>query len=172
MALTQDQLTRLRDDIAAHPVWGTVPQNGNNAYTIAEAYNLPATPDFWVYRTALGKREIYEETSPEGTVWNWDTWMAQTATERDAWVEMFNTTVAVINPSLAQARNGINTIFKGTTGPVVAQRTHLNAMYRRLASAAEKLFVTSGAGTTSSPGLMGYEGDISMSDVEQCWAIP
>src|SRR5262245_17630183 len=109
MALTQEQLTLLKTDIAAHPVWGQMAHTGDNAYAIAAAYNQPASPDFWVYRTSLGEKEIYEATSSESTTWNWTTYMAQTVTERDAWVLMFRP--GGINPALPQARTGITQIF-------------------------------------------------------------
>jgi hypothetical protein len=170
MPLTTEQLTRLRDDIASHPIWGSVAHTGDNAFTIASAYNLPASPDFWVYRTSLAEQEIYEATSSESTTWSWTTYMAQTVTERDAWMLMFRP--GQINPSLPQARAGITQIFSGNTQPQIAQRTHLTALFRRRATEAEQLFVTTGAGTTASPATMGHEGPITMSDVTQCWDVP
>jgi hypothetical protein len=170
MALTPEQLTLLKNDIAAHPVWGALPHTGDNSYVIAAAYNQLATPDFWVYRTALTEQEIYEATSSEGTTWSWATYMAQTVTERDAWVLMFRP--GQINPSLPQARNGITQIFSGNTAPQLAQKTHLSALFRERASEAEKLFHTSGQGTTASPAVMGFQGQLTMSDVDQAWAMP
>jgi hypothetical protein len=167
--LTPEQLAVLKADIAAHPVWGSLPHTGDNAYAIAAGYNQPASPDVWVYRTSLGEKEIYEATSTDGTTWNWQTYMAQTVTERDAWVLIFRP--GQINPSLAQTRAGINTIFGGSTGPVVAQRTHLAALFRRRATQAEDLFAT-GPGTTASPATMTFEGLLRPADVENAWAIP
>jgi hypothetical protein len=169
MPLTADQLLTLRDDIAAHPLWSAMPHNSDSAYAIAAAYNQPAQPDFWVYRTALGEKEIYEATSSEGTTWSWVTYMAQTVTERDAWTLMFRP--GTINPSLPQARAGITQIFSGNTGAQVAQRTHLTALFRERASVAEALFAVSGQGTTGSPAVMGFEGTLTGSDVEQAWAL-
>lgn len=171
MALTPAQLDLLKADIAAHPVWGQLAHTGDNAYTIAAAYNLPAEPDYWVWRTALGEQEVYEDTSPDGTTWKWATYKAQTVQDRDCWARMFNP--GVVNPSLKQTRDGWTDIFGGQ-GASLAQVNFLLALSRERASEAEKLLMVpgSGQGSPASPAVMGFQGDLTASDIDQAWARP
>jgi hypothetical protein len=171
MALTTQQLTLLKADIAAHPVYGALPHTGENAYTIAAGYNALAEPDFWVWRTMLSEQEIYEATSSAGTTWSWATYKAQSLQDRDAWERMM--APGQVNPSLAQTRAGWDTIF-GTQGASLQQINFLLALGREKASQAEKLLIvpSSGTGTTASPAVMGFQGQLTGSDVEQAWAIP
>jgi hypothetical protein len=171
MPLTTQQLTLLKADIAAHPVYGSLAHTGENAYTIAAGYNQIASPDFWVWRTTLAEQEVYEATSPDGTSWNWATYKAQTVQDRDSWARMFNP--GVVNPSLAQTRAGWQAIFGGQ-GASQQQVNFLLALGREKASQAEQLLIvpSSGTGTTASPAVMGFQGNLTGSDVEQAWAIP
>ena len=155
MPLTAAQLEVLAADIAAHPILAALPENSDSAFLIADTYNITASPDFWVYKTSLTEQEVYEDTTTEGTTWNWTTFMAQTNQERETWALMFRR--GTINPSLPQARNGITQIFGGSTAPTVAQRTHVTTLFRRRATVAEKLLIVpaSGAGTTANPATMG-----------------
>jgi hypothetical protein len=171
VALTPQQLTALKVDIAAHPTYGTLPHTGDNAYTIAAGYNQLAVPDFWVLRTALTEKEIYEGTAPDGTTWSWATYKAQSVQDRDAWTRMM--APGVVNPSLEQTRAGWQAIFGGQ-GASLVQVNFLLALSRERASTAEKLLIVpaSGAGTSASPAVMGFQGSLTGSDVEQAWAIP
>jgi hypothetical protein len=172
MALTPAQQVKLRADIAADPALNTLVHNADGAVFVADTYNLTAQPDFWVYKTALGEQAIYEHTSPDGTVWDWTTYIAQNQREADAWGRMFSGGGGQINPALPQARGGVDKIFGGTGQAVQAQRAHLHSMFRRLATRAEKLFAdtSQGAGTAPAPATMTFEGMLTMSDVEQAWA--
>jgi hypothetical protein len=168
MALTTQQLTLLKQDIATHPALASLPQTADNAFAIAAFYNQPASPDFFVWRTSLGEQEIYEATSPAQSTWNWATYKAQSIQDRDCWTRMMNP--GVINPSLAQTRAGWNTIF-GTQGASLAQVNFLLSLGSRRSTAAEALFST-GTGSAASPATMGYEGTISYTDVQQAWELP
>lgn len=170
MPLTVPQLDVLAADIAAQPILAALPKNSDSAVLIADVYNAIASPVYWVYKTSLREDEVYEQTSSDGTTWSWTTFMAQTVTERETWALMFRR--GTINPALPQARTGITQIFGGSTAPVVTQRTHLTALFRRRATVGEKLLIVpaSGAGTTASPATMGFEGALRGWDVEQAWA--
>jgi hypothetical protein len=132
---------------------------------IANAYNVPASPAFWVWKSVLREQEVYESTSVDGTVWDWDPYIAQTAAEHDAWGRMFN--AGQINPSLPQTRTGFLKIFKGSTAPITAQRTHLLALSRRSALRGEVLFAvtTAGDGSAATPANAVFEGKITYPDV-------
>ena len=167
MSLTSTQLTALRNNINADPTFSTMPLTSDASVVIANSYNQIAVPDYWVWRTRVMEREIYEATSPDGTTWDWSTYIAQSAREADAWERMF--AGGFCNPSLAQTRAGIAKIFSGTGASVVAQRAHLLAMFRRLATRGEKVFAV-GAGTTAAPSTLGFEGTLSFGDIDQARA--
>jgi hypothetical protein len=137
-----------------------------NDQGIADAYNLVASPPYWVWKTALNRRTIYEQTSVDGTTWSYATYIAQSAGEKDGWAQMFIEGPA--NFALANVRAGVDTIF--ATGPgAVAQKTHIYAMARRPALRGEQLFHRTGAGfgdgTPTTPATMSYEGTLSAQDV-------
>lgn len=131
---------------------------------IAEAYNLAQTPTFWVWKTSLVAKDIYEATDPDQGTWNWATYIGQSVQERDGWQTMLS--AGPLNPSLAQVRDAYTKIFGGT-GAAATQRAHLLAMSRRAARRGEVLFtpLTSCNGSSASPCAMAYEGQLSYSDI-------
>jgi hypothetical protein len=162
--MTPAQLLALRNDINADPVLGGLPVNQDQSLIIAAAYNQLVIPDYWVWKTKLTEQEIYEATSSDDTVWSWTTYINQTAREADAWGRMFAS--GRINPSLPQVQDAYSRIFSGSTQAVQAQRAHLLAISRRLATRIEKLLRTSGAGTTADPAELGFEGNLNAHDVD------
>lgn len=167
MALTPDQLAVLAHDITANPAFATLPKNADGADVVKTAYNLTASPDFWVWQTRLAKKIVYDHRSPADTLWNWATFISQPAGEKDAWTELFEEGYADF--ALQQNREAVVTIF-GTGPGAAAQRTHILAAARRLATEAEALFAT-GPGTPAAPATMTFEGLLTISDVEQAWAL-
>lgn len=175
MSLTQQQLAALRASIVANPAYSGMLDDPNpdirvaNADAIAAEYNLPAAPDFWVWRTSVSRMEYVNGTSADGTTFAWTGtgFITRSVGERDAWRELFADS-GTVNPSLANVRQAFQDIFSGGTAPAPANRTHLNAMSRRRASGIEKLLAT-GTGSTASPATMGFEGEISGDDVLQAW---
>lgn len=161
--LTPAQLATLKADILADPVLAAIPNNADGHFAIAAIYNLIVSPDYWVWRTAVSRSEIYNDVSPAGTSWNWTTYKNQGATEQNAWTQMFMGDVA--NFAKQNLRDGIGAIFTGSA-QANAQRDHCLAMGRRKAKRAEKLFAT-GNGSTSTPSTMVFEGNITANDVEQ-----
>jgi hypothetical protein len=158
--LTSQQLTTLRADLAGRPELAALVQTAEDA-AIAAFYNQPATPDFWVWKSAVTREDVQGRPSDDGTLWDWPAFVARSQGERDAWVEMFRG--GNVNPSLANVRTGIAAIFSGSTNNAPAQRAHLLAIARRKATWAEKL-LASGAGSTASPATLGFEGQISVAD--------
>lgn len=168
MALTAAQLTALKTDILANTdpvVVQALADGANNA--IANWYNQQASPDFYVWLTSLTKSRLYGEASPEATTWDWTYYAGLTAGEQGAWMEMWGDDGAggkVLNPSLANIRAGWTDIFSGPQATPTAQRAHIAAMSKRLASYVEKLFST-GTGSQGDPAVLGFEGVISHQDV-------
>ena len=168
MALTLPQLQALKAHLAADPVLDAIPRNSDGAFEVAAAMNLTASPEFWVWKSSVSRAFIYHETSPTGSSWDWTTYKNQGATEQNAWVQMFMGDVA--NFSKPNLRAGVAAIFTGS-GAATAQRDHILACGRRLATRAEKLFAT-GTGSTAVPATMAVEGNLSSNDIERAWNAP
>jgi hypothetical protein len=168
MALTDAQYDQLAADIAADPTLRTLPHTSDSAVVVEDAYNLLATPAFWVWKTALREQEVYESTV-SGASWSWATYKGQTVQDRDAWARMW--APGTVNPALQQTRDGWLAIFGGQ-GASQTQVNYLLALARMQATRAEKLFATTalGAGTTAAPATRTHEGPLTAWDVEQAWA--
>lgn len=169
--LTASQLTALKADIVADATLNAFPNNDDGNFAIAAAYNINASPDFWVWRTRVTKSELVTNVGPEGTTFNWtgNGFITRSVGEQTAWSEIFNGEDAV-NASLANVRQAFSDIFSGT-GNAAANRTHLLAVSRRKASRAEKLFAT-GTGSTGSPAVLNFEGTITHQDVNTARNLP
>ena len=173
MALTSAQLTTLKNDILADPVLNAFPNNSDGAFAIAAIYNQDASPDFWVWRTAVTKHELVSKTSRTGSVFVWagNGFIGRTAGEQQCWGELFNSTLTC-NPSLANVRQAFLDIFSGT-GNAAANRAHCDAVARRKATRAEKLFATgNGADTAANAGTLTFEGALNFNDVDQARNLP
>lgn len=172
--LTSGQKTTLTNDIAVTNASEVEPGTGQtfsqlvaakNYQPLADAYNLPANPTYWVWKTALTAKEIYETTTPapDNTTWDWTQYIAQSQGEQGAWSAMFSP--GTISPARPNVQGAFAKIFAGAGAGPTAQRAHLNAMSRRPARRTEKLLVVSGSGTTGTPGTMGFEGMLRAIDL-------
>jgi hypothetical protein len=172
VTVTNIQLTTLKADILAAQDLSLLAGTPDGRYEIARLYTLPATPDFWVWRSSVSKEEFTGSTGPDGTTFNWTGagFITRSQGERDAWRELFSVT-GHVNPSLANVRQAVADIFSGNTAPAPANRTHLLAVSRRKALRMEKLFAA-GAGTTAAPATAGYEGTVSFADVDAALNLP
>lgn len=162
MALTDPQKAAIKADILASPDLNSQPNTPDGADAIAKLYNLPAAPDFWVWRTNVTRSDLYHTTSPDGTTWDWAVYKNQSQGEQGAWVQMFMGDQA--NFALPSLRAGIAVIF-GNTAPQTAQRNHCLSVGRRKATRIEKL-LAAGTGSTVSPATMSFEGAITFQDVQ------
>jgi len=169
--LTTQQLQTIKAAIVADAALNSQPMNSDGAFAIAAALNLPAAPDFWVWRTAVPKKELVQSTSGDGTRFTWagNGFISRSAGELTAWQELFNH-IQEVNPALPNVRQAFSDIFSGS-GNAAANRTHLLAIARRLATRAEKLLAT-GTGSTASPGTMTFEGQLTYQQVETARALP
>ncbi|MDO8682775.1 MAG: hypothetical protein Q7N50_04765 [Armatimonadota bacterium] len=131
---------------------------------VMTALNANASPDFWVWRTSVSKNEITQETSQDGTVFNWTGtgFITRSQGERDAWSELF--VDGIVNPSLVNVRQAFNDIFSGGTPPAPANRAHLLAVARRKASVLERIFTT-GTGSTAAPATLVVQGQIGEQEI-------
>lgn len=160
MALTPEQRTALKNDILANPDALAIYTDGNLT-ALADLYNAPASPSYWVWRTNVTRADLYHSTSVDGTTWNWTTYKGQNVSEQNAWVQMFMGDEADF--SRANLRAGVAAIFSGSA-QANAQRDHCLAIGRRIASRLEKV-CAAGAGTSVSPSMMTFEGALSFTDL-------
>ena len=168
--LPQQHWAALKAAIAADPVLSLLPHTTDDAVAVATAFNLVASPDYWVWRTFVTEEEITAKPSVDGTVWSWSAYIARSQGERDGWDRIMG---RGINPSLTQDRSAVADIFSGSANSAPAQRTHLNAVGRRKALRIEKLLIVAGGlGTTASPSTMQFEGQIDGDDVQRAWELP
>ncbi len=148
--LTPEQLVILAADIAADPALV-------NAYDedVAHAYNLPAAPEWIVWRTAVEVDEIMRN----GMDWT----QVDNLTVGKARIWDWMTRLGTFNASRPNIRAGIDAAWVGTAA-MLAVRAQVYTHCKRSATRAEKLFST-GAGTTASPATMAFEGVITYQDV-------
>ena len=189
MPLTSAQIAALRADIDADPVLSQLPNAGDSSYTIADAYNALAAPDFLVWRTDVPVRSIIDtfnftaftptDSVPESNV---DQASLQRFIARILVVQTKQMNLQLmlqgretIDASLPNVRAGLRDALiqvpAGTNGASVTvaganATSALNACTRR-ATRAEKLFAT-GSSTTGAvtASVMGYVGPISPADVD------
>lgn len=161
MALTLEQLQAIRAAIDADPALSAQPQGPDGAFAIAESLNMPASPDFWVWRNSVPVNEIM------GNGFDWTLVDNLSAGKARIWEWM--TQLGVINPAQANVRAGIIAAISGTGAAFPTMRTAVFAHCQRLATRFEKLLAT-GLWTQSTdqgvgPGLAVVPGPISYTDV-------
>lgn len=169
MPLTNSQLQALRTYLDAN-LAGVFDEEA------AAALNQIATPDYYVWRSSVSRSEIYHQTSPDGTTWNWTTYKNQGVAEQNAWAQMFMGDAGPIGN--LNFRQGIGSIFTGSA-QANAQRGHCFSAGKRKASVAEKLLAIAvtnppantgnntglARGNIGNPDNLGFEGQIRPSDV-------
>ena len=160
MPLTTSQLQALKADIIADATLNAFPNNSDGAFEIAKAYNLLANPAYIVWKTNVSTVDIR-------SVLVWSEFDALSVSKQNAFT--FLCSNHIVNAALANVRQGIQSIF---TGPGQAGNlAALIAVAKRSATRAEKLFAT-GDGTNGSPSTMGWEGVLSLQDVETARNLP
>jgi hypothetical protein len=150
MDLTQAQLLTLKNAILADPALAGEVAAGATG-DIANAFNLPAAPEFIVWRTSITR----EECSTDG--FDWAQVDNLTVGQARIWDWLFADGSA--NPAEPGVRAGITECWKGTAAKVLV-RDFVLGKCKRTATRLERLYVT-GTGTTETPGLLVVEGDVT-----------
>lgn len=158
--LTAQQLILIRDAILADATLAAIPNNPDGAFAIADALNLPAVPEFIVWRTSVSVDEIMRNGMDWARVDNlsvgkariWD-WLGRLGT---------------FDASRPNVRAGIDATWVGTTADL-AVRAQVYTHCKRPATRAERILAT-GTGSNATPGTMTFEGDITYQDVLQARA--
>jgi len=155
MALTAGQLTILKAAILADGALAAQPNTPDGAFAIAVALNAIASPSFTVWKTSVPVSEVGEamvSTEVSGL----------TTANTNRLQVMVQYSGGVFNPSRPDTRAGFDSIFSGAGG--VNTRALMLALWKRLATRAEKVFAT-GTGSDASPATLTWEGSLSYVDV-------
>lgn len=150
--LTDIQLSTLRAAILADTTPDVVAARAiRNDTELARLYNSPGSFVVWrtsvpvdEYREAVTWTEVDSLTVGKSRIWEWVT--------------------ANMTLPLDTSKPGIRQGLADCWGSGTATRTALLAVAKRAATKAERLFAT-GTGTLGSPGLLTFEGQISIDDV-------
>ena len=161
MALTTSQLATLKAHINASADMNTQPLNSDGAFEIARLFNLQASPAFTVWRSNVSSDEIgnaWVGTDIDGmSALNMQRLQLLLGSSRQGSFDM----------SRADRRAGFENPFGANQNN--ASRVAMRAVWKRLASRAEKLLAT-GTGSEADPAVAGWEGTLSYQDVERARA--
>jgi hypothetical protein len=155
MSLTPAQQATLKADILADGTLNAFPDNPDGNIEIAAAYNIIAVPDFTVWRSNVGITET-------GKAFNGAEWAGLTGTNHSRLQTVSQWLPEGYNAGLADIRAMFDDIWSGAGGQVT--RASLLALWKRLATRAEKLYAT-GTGSNAVPALLVFEGALTYTDV-------
>lgn len=164
MNLTPQNLQAIKAEVAADQVLGQLPQTPDNAFAIAAALNLAASPEFVVWKKSVSVAEImlngFDWTRVDNlTVGKSRIW---------EWMTQFGT----INPTKDNIRAGIDATWVGTAADL-AVRAAVYVHCKRNAKRWEKLIAT-GTGSDASPAVIpdGFTDTdmLQYTDILNAWA--
>jgi len=159
MGLTDAQKTTLKADILANTDPAVVAAlAAGDVGVIANWYNQPASPDYWIYKGVVPIDEVSAAIQLDD--------VANMTTGDNEKLKTFYTirSVSGVFASKASDRVGFDDIFSAAAGDDSQQA--LIALWKRLASNVEKVFAT-GAGTNATPSDAGYFGPIAYQEIAQ-----
>ena len=127
------------------------------------AYPPSPAGDYWLLRESVSLRQVYEDYSPDNTLWDWSVFFGLPIDNLEKWRELWVVT-GQIDPRKPNIVQAITAIMPGA--PYATLRTFLLSIRRRLATRAEALFTTgTGTGTTANPSITRLTVAISGNDV-------
>lgn len=148
-ALDSTQATTLRTAALAEPSIAQAITNGDDS-SVANWFNTATT--FIVWKNSISCKEL----SDGAIVWTAVDALTNGKSRIWEWLCKYET----INPSKANVRQGLQDAFGAGSATVIAA----TPLLKRAATNAEKALAT-GTGTTGAPGLLTFEGRISVNDV-------
>lgn len=155
--LTSQQKATLKAFILADPTLSQFPPGSDGAYAIAAIINLPASPDFIVWKTDVSVDDIMRNGM------NWTRVDNLSVGKARIWDWM--TRLGTLNASKVNIRSGIDATWTGTAADD-AVRAMVYTHCKRKASVIEKILAT-GVGSDASPATMEWEGTISYQAVDE-----
>lgn len=156
--MTPEQLSTLRAAVLADQELSAV---GRNDTELARLLNLPTA--FIVWRTRVSQDEIMQNG------FDWVRVDNLSAGKARIWEWMFQNPERAINPSKANVRAGIDEAWKGTAADL-AVRAAVYTHCKRAATRAEQI-LGSGTGTDATPGVLGFDGAVSINDIGAMWNL-
>ena len=154
--LTPQQYAAIKAEITADPVLAAQPMNSDGAYNIAAALNLPASPDFIVWKTSVTSQEI-------GNAMNANEVGGLTTANTNRLMVMERYSGGTFSPARADMRAGFDGVFSGAGGALT--RAALLTLYKRSATRFEKVLAT-GTGTDASPATITAESPVAYNEIE------
>jgi hypothetical protein len=154
--LTPTQKTTLKAYIQADLELAAWYATGRMAEEVANALNLPATPEWIVWKSAVDPVEVMKN----GMDWT----RVDNLTVGKARIWDWLTNLGSFDASKPNIRAGIDASWVGTAADLAVRAT-VYTHCKRAATRAEKALST-GTGTTASPATMGFEGALTYSDVD------
>lgn len=167
MHLTPQQQATLKADVLANAdtlaLW-----NVGNMQGLADLYNLPASPVFVVWRSAVTANEIQGRP-------NWDWTRVDNLSVGKARIFDQMMRLGAVNPSLANVRAGIEATFTVEAADAPNRQAFYDAGSKQ-ASRFERVYAT-GTGTAPTnhgvgPGLMAVEGPIDYQHFSELLTVP
>jgi hypothetical protein len=136
---------------------------------LAAYLNTTASPNFWVLKSLVSLKDVYQGTSVTGSMWNWTVFFTMPTVELERWRELWVVT-GTLDPRQPNVTPAILALFSASLpgDPYADLRTHLTAMRRRAATRLEQLFAT-GTGSANSPATAQVEGEIAPLDVAKAF---
>jgi hypothetical protein len=166
MALTAAQVAQFGATIKAN-ITASPDLIGQQDTAIAALYNAAASPAFYVWKSSVSIDDVTRADN-----FDWTRVDNLSVGKARIWEWMFDGTNA-INPSKANVRIGINSVWVGTQADLNVRAVVYEACQRQ-ANRIEKLLVVSGAGTSVvngvGPATLGFEGTISAQNVSDILA--
>lgn len=126
---------------------------------VANYYNTAASPAFTVWKSLVSLSAV-------GMAFDFSAVSGLTTADSTRLQLMFQVSPQGINPYLADRRAAFDSIFSAVSGATT--RASLMALWKRLATNAEKLFAT-GTGSDASPATLVFEGAVSATEVQSAF---
>ena len=153
--LTLAQKQALKTFINTVPAWVALPNNEDTADFISRELDKPASPAFTVWKSSVPIAEV-------GDAINASELVGLTSLNVQRLQAISDYSGGSINPSKADRRSAFDQVFSAAGGTIT--RPALLALWKRLATAGEKIFAT-GTGSDAVPATLVIEGQIDRQDV-------
>lgn len=163
--LTEAQAATLKALIQSDPQYSAwFAQGEGGPELIAEDLNLPASPDYWVFKSRVPNEEI-------GNAFNGTEVAGMSALNMQRAQMLSNYSAGWQNPSRFDRRDAFDRIFSGAGG--ANTRAALAVLWRRKATKLEKLFAVASDGPananplggTANPATCTFEGEIGAGEI-------
>ena len=154
-AFTQPELVALKAAVQADQSAAQCYATGEDGCVLSF---LNSESTFVVWKTSVSAEQVM--SSPE---FAWTRVDNLTNGKARIWDWMIRGSSGTFNPSNANIRAGIDAVWVGTAADL-AVRAGVYDTCKRVATVAEKTLAT-GTGTTQTPGILTFEGSVSMQDI-------